>query len=289
MIAILQLVFLCSAASAACDLTYFDRTPPAAIRSPVDNQFAHFEWATDADTVNGRTWIWNYILNLGNAGLSATWEKGKIRIPLLKPLPPTEAFCNRYLVKAVSPDPDTDAPIVYGTNNQRQEAAVYTEQHVAQVGTPDTASIIETTVRDDDGKLLPVRVEISTSRTAKGVSLSFTRTPGLVLGISNLLSGLDSNQVANVKARLGSENVNLQESSISDYVGGQANLNGVFAANELKDREGMRYFFLSGGDKGFVEIEGSAFEDRPAEMVVLDRNRKPLLVAGVNMLLPVSR
>jgi hypothetical protein len=81
--------------------------------------------------------------------------------------------------------------------------------------------------------------------------------------------------------------IGVQEGSLAEYAG-RENLSGVFDANELKEREGTRYVFLSGNPKAIVEIEGAAFEKKATEMVVFDRNRKPLLVAGVNMLLPTK-
>jgi hypothetical protein len=124
MMTLLHFVLSSSIASAACSLTDFDRTPPSAVSSRVSNQFATFEWASDVDTVRGRLWIWNYIWNQGNEGLRARWEKGRIRIPTLNPIPPREPFCNKYLVTSVQAQPDTDAPIVYGTNDQTQDEMV---------------------------------------------------------------------------------------------------------------------------------------------------------------------
>jgi hypothetical protein len=121
------------------------------------------------------------------------------------------------------------------------------------------------------------------------VELFVYRSPDVVLGLSNLLSGLDTARAASVRSELGFARLNPVESSLTDYVAGQADLNLVFDANELKDRETTKYVFLSGtGSKILVPIEGNSFESKPIEMVVFDRNRKPLLVADIDMLVPTK-
>ena len=158
----------CYAASAHCDLSQFDQGPPAAVKDTVDNQFAKFEWASDVDTVGGRLWVWHYILNKGSRGLGVVWEKANIRVPKTFPLAPGDAFCNRFLANSVSPNPDTDAPIIYGTNDQVQQAAIYVAEKPPKAG--ETNSSINTTYTDEDGKQVSVSVQLTSSPTQKGFS-----------------------------------------------------------------------------------------------------------------------
>ena len=118
---------LASAAFADCDLSTYDRTAPPAITSGLDNGTAHFEWATDVDTVSGRNWIWHYIKNLDpNRGLGYRWPKANLRRALGSPLQPGKTDCNRYFVVSKF-NADDNAPITYGTNEAEQRAAVYAE------------------------------------------------------------------------------------------------------------------------------------------------------------------
>jgi hypothetical protein len=130
--AVLVKIALGCGVALACDLSMFDKTSPTAVKDRVDNHFAKFEWASDADASQGQFKIWNYIHNLGNAGLGADWDKGRIHIPVANPLPPGKPFCYRYLADLVTERPDADAPIIYGTNKQRQDAAAYVPRQQAQ-------------------------------------------------------------------------------------------------------------------------------------------------------------
>jgi hypothetical protein len=166
----------------------------------VVNQVATFEWGTDVDIVHGKLWITNYLLNLGTSGLGAVWEKAKIRVPLLAPIAPHEIFCHRYLINAFRDEPDRDAPIIYGTNRQREEAAAFVAQSLTQPLSPlaasgaETTSIIETTVRDRAGEPRPIHVEVTTRRTPKGVKLFVHQPADLVIGLSLLATALTTGE-----------------------------------------------------------------------------------------------
>ena len=83
MLAPAALILWCGCAQAAtCDLTEFDQGAPTAIKSQVSNQYAQFEWASDADHVRNLNWLWHYIANRGTAGLGALWRKAEIEISI---------------------------------------------------------------------------------------------------------------------------------------------------------------------------------------------------------------
>jgi hypothetical protein len=216
-------LFFASAASADCDLSTYDRTPPAAIRSGLDNGIAHFEWATDVDTVNGRNWIWHYIKNLhSDRGLGYQWPKADLRRSLGSPLDPGKTDCNRYFVTTQTA-PDDNAPITYGTNESRQRAAVYAEAKAAAPGpgpgteggnrgqpagpadtpaVPATGSIIETTYTTNAGSSESVRVAISTRQTnADGQWLfEIDRTPNVIVAIA-MMKFFNSDQLKSLVAQ----------------------------------------------------------------------------------------
>lgn len=161
---------LCCSASAFCDLSGFDQTPPRAIRGNVDNQFARFAWASDVDTINGMPWVWNYIQNTEtDRGVGVIWDKAGIRIPVTNPLPPGQAACNRFLTDALPAHPDTDAPIIYGTNRQEQMAAVYVAEKPAKAEA--TRSEIQTSYTGEDGKPVDLAVTVATAQTSKDLQI----------------------------------------------------------------------------------------------------------------------
>jgi hypothetical protein len=46
------------------------------------------------------------------------------------------------------------------------------------------------------------------------------------------------------------------------------------------------YVFISGAPKVEIVFKGSNFDRRPANLLVLDKNRHPLVLAGVDVLVP---
>jgi len=198
------LLLSCSVAVASCNLAEFDRTPPTAIKDRVSNQFAEFEWASDVDQIYGRTWIWNYLTNLGSTGVGIRWDKGRINFPLFSPLPSGVTACHRYLVDVADDKPDFDAPIIYGTNSRRQDAAVYVSQTAAKKAEDsaiDASSIISTTVLDESGIVRPLDIQFSMERKGNRVQFYLYHPADVTIGIAGL--ALSSPQLEAATSRTG--------------------------------------------------------------------------------------
>jgi hypothetical protein len=289
MLVLPALVLSCSCTAAACDLAEFDRAPPPAIRSSVTNQFAHFEWASDADKLPSGAWIWNYLTNRGAAGLGARWKKAKIDISKWNPLPPGETFCYQYLVDALREKPDTDAPIIYGTNDQRQEAAAY----IADVrAASPTNAVIQTTVIDSSGKRRPVRIDLSTSPTDGGFtfSLDHASSSDLIVGISTLSTALNKSQIesimVDVKKQTGG---NVELASLAKFAGDNADkfvATAFLTPEETKERLTETYLFFSNAGKVGVKVQEKSPQQREAEVILLDKDRRPLFAVSVTLLAP---
>src|SRR5260370_37493397 len=94
-----------------------------AIKSEVNNQFANFQWASDAERLGEQSWLWHYIWNKSpDLGIGVKWEKAGIKVPMMNAVPGGEMCCHRHPVAAVRPHPDTDAPIIYCANSPGQPA-----------------------------------------------------------------------------------------------------------------------------------------------------------------------
>src|SRR5205085_3520634 len=107
------------AVRADCDISKYDQSPPAKITDRVNNGTVQFEWATDVDTKDGRSWIWHYIRNVHDRGVGYKWPKAELRRSLGTPLEPGKTDCNRYFVSGPTAA-DDNAPITYGTNEAIQ-------------------------------------------------------------------------------------------------------------------------------------------------------------------------
>jgi hypothetical protein len=287
------LVSLYCAASAHCDLHRFDQTPPRAISDIVSNQFADFTWASDVDTIDGRLWVWHYILNTHkDSGLGAVWEKADIRIPLTHPLPPGEAFCNRFLAASVLPNPDTDAPIVYGTNQQRQRAAVFVAEKPPKVG--ETSSSISTTYSDESGKAIDVNVQLTTSKTTKGFSVYLEHSPDLVIGISGLPRALSESQFKEIRDTVGNQNSAVERATYFGYA--KADPQSVFDSNSADhsfwnglDPKADYLFFSGTSTKIGFEVPAENTVRASADLIVLDKKLRPILATNVSLLVPSPR
>jgi hypothetical protein len=202
-IAIGSLGFLIAAAFnspllAGCDISTYDQSPPSAIKSSVNKGNVQFEWATDVDTTGGYNWIWHYVKNTHDRGLGYKWPKADLRHALGSPLEPGQVDCNRYFVM-VPAVPDDDAPIMYGTNDSVQRAAVFapTKSDVG-AASPSTGSIIETSYRNAAGAIENVRVAIGTSKgsTPDGLwNFVVERTPNAIVAISTIPKFFTSDQI----------------------------------------------------------------------------------------------
>lgn len=145
-----------------CMLDGFDKALPAAIGDEVDSGDGKFVWGSDLDRINGRNRVWNFIRNTGQGPLNAMWRKADIRIDYAKPLPPGEAYCNRYWVKEISDnDIDDDAPIIYGNHNTSQRATVFRKLETAQESDGYFESAIDTAYADASGGVRELHVGFS--------------------------------------------------------------------------------------------------------------------------------
>jgi hypothetical protein len=307
----LLLSVYCSAASAGCDLSGYDQTSPTKVHDDVDNQFARFEWASDVDVMPDQLRVWHYILNKGTRGLGAIWEKAEIRIPITRPLPPGEAFCNRFFADAVLKHADTNAPIKYGTNSQVQRAAVYlpvdaqNDDKTREVLKPPKrsggetsdfqrsgaiGSHIDTSYADDNGKVVDVKVELTSAPSPKGMYLFLYRSPGLIVGISGFSTALSQAQVDALTNTAKGQAVRIDQGSYAQFTkeNSAEALRPLFPERKDLDTKGDFLFFSGQNNKIEFEIPAGSLKKVSTDVVVLDQELHPILATAVQLFAPVK-
>jgi hypothetical protein len=278
----------CAPASAFCDLKGYDRTAPAAIQGDVSNQFADFQWSSDVDTLYDRTWIWHYILNRNDRSLGAIWEKAGIRIPLLNPLPSGKAFCNRFLADSVLPKPDTDAPIIYGTNQQQQPAAIFVAEKPPKLG--QTSSRI-TTSYIRDGKSVDVDVVLATFQSPSGFFIDIEHSPGFVVGVSGISQALSSEQFATLAGSAEKQNGFVARATFAQFTkSGTAQSLAPLYREQDRPNEKTDFLFFSGPPAMKVEVPAKQIRKISADMIVLEQETmRPIFATDVSLLVPANQ
>jgi hypothetical protein len=271
-----------SLASAGCILTGFDQSPPPAVKDSVNNQYADFDWASDADTTTAGVRIWHYILNTGTKGLGVDWDKAAIHAALANPIPPGKAFCNRFIVNAVAPNPDTNAPIVYGVSGQNQRAAVYVEQTAPK---PSASSTINSSYTDKGGNTIDVDVHVSSGVAKEGFFIQVEHSPNLVLGFSGLRQALSDSQFEVFTNSLKAQSAFASTEQFLVKLGPD-NLEKMFADAKTGDRLREDYLFLRGSPKWRVEIPAKSLTKVQSDLVVLTNDLQPILVTNVGLVVP---
>lgn len=274
-------------ADAGCNIQQYDHTPPRAIKSDVDNQFAHFEWASDVDEDQGRLWIWNYIFNRrDDVGLGAIWEKAGIRIPITHPLPPRTVFCNKYLVASVRKQPDTNAPIIYGTNSRRQPAAVFVSEDIKTA-----SSSVNSSVADRQGKIRNLFVDIVTQPTSGGVLFFLRRSPNLTIAIPALAKSLSPDQFEVFQSRLSRQKAVAVKASYSKVAKKDPfkTFSQLYSTDEAVSLVKEEYVFIGGSSIVKTEIPGKEAKNIVTDMIVFNDEYEPMFATRVRLLLPAPK
>ena len=290
MLGIAEILCSCGLAIADCDIRNFDQTPPAAIASEVDNHFAKFQWASDADRLHGsQPWLWHYIWNKSpDTGIGVKWEKAGIKVPTTRPLPAGENFCNRKPVAAFRQEPDTEAPIIYqpviyGISSRRQDAAVFVEHKNASL---NTGGIFDTAYIDEQGKKVDVHIGVFSQRTDSGYNLQLETVPDLTVAISTLSDKLSSSELVSFLASVASQSVQVRLETLG--AGGRelVGLNELFSPPELIDHLKRDYLFFRGARKALFTVETPAVEKINADIIVLDDAAHVVFISTIDILAP---
>lgn len=286
--AIFVALFLSCPAFAHCDLADFDKGAPAALHGAINSSSVEFEYASDADTIAGPHGsyqrIWNYVHNIRkDKSIGVRWTKAGIAQPLTRPLPPDETACN--ISSADTFSKDSDAPIVYGTNDQVQQAEVFIPQDHRKLGATD--STIGTSYQNEDGKIVDVNVQFSTAETQKGVSFVLQHSPGVVVGIAGLPTAFSSSELEMMIDAAEKQDSEVQRATYIEYTKQDPKEIADLFQPEKGPTAKTDFLFFSGSAKFGVEIPTSNVEQVSADMIILDaKNRRPIFATGISLLVP---
>jgi hypothetical protein len=283
MLGIIGLMCSSGLALANCDITDFDQTPPPAFKLDVNNQFATFQWASDADALNGRTLLWHYIWNRSpNKGLAVKWDKVRILQPPAAALPPGEVACVRRFVEGVRDRPDYDAPIRHGLQQfeHREDATLYVQDEKAAQATGNN---FDTAYIDQQGKKIDVSVGVYSERVGNEYHLELEVIPNLTIAISELPDRLTKSELVSFAAGAGAQRITMGLRPLDEL--GLADLGEVFSASELASHLKQDYLFFRGTQKTVLALTTPTVEKIKAEIIVLDRTRV-IFVADVEVLAP---
>jgi hypothetical protein len=271
----LSLPLIGIAAAANCDISQYDQTPPAAIGDRV-TQSADFEWATDADQINGEHWIWHYLLNRGNEALKVNWAKADIETTTAHALEPGgPPLCRRVFVYKVADQADTDAPIIYTSRPLRQNAAVYVADRSAnaqQTGTEIATSFL------DGGERRDAYLNVRSYSDGKSVYMNFEAPPYLTFGIAGLSTAL-GDQIPLITEQVKKSGAELEVVKLREF--------SRAAIAEFGTSSDDEYLVLS-SVKGKVEVSFPTISavERSLTVILFDGDKQPILRSAVTMLLP---
>jgi len=286
MLGIIGFLCTCSVGFAeGCDITLFDQTAPPAIVSDVANRYATFRWASDADLINGQSWLWHYIRNTSPlTQFSARWDKAGITFT---PVPPGDIACNRKFVAGFQQPPDPNAPIKYsapGTSLLTQDAAVYVERQTALQA---AGSIFDTAYLDQQGKKINIHVGIFFQPNAGGYSFQLDVAPQLTVAISRLSSFLTSSELSSIRSSATTQRADVQLATLGASAKEiPAELKELLSPEELQATLRREYIFFSGAQKTSFRVETPAVQKITAEIAILDREARILLIGDAEILAP---
>jgi hypothetical protein len=296
-------------ALALCDLKVYDQTSPPHIRGVVDDQYAEFEWASDADLDKQSGWfIWNYILNENNKDpLIANWPKGQIQISTIRPSPPHGITCRKIPVDCATDHPMPDAPIWYSASNQRQDAKAYLSVPVA-VGSPPPlpcataqaaasptfarplSSNLASTYINDQHQVVDLEFVAVAAAQDNKITLTLKYRPlDLIVGLAGLPQRIDPKQLSEIMGQLGQRGISTHQTNMSRFTDINFSKQKLLSFNsDWRGLDEQEFLFMWGKEGDVNLIYGDSNPPQPAEaaVILLDALRKPILMTRIPVYLP---
>jgi hypothetical protein len=265
----------------------------------VDNTYAHFSYGSDFLTDGDYYYAWNFIKNNDNQELAVNWEKAGIR-QISSPIAPSGLTCRMNPIGDRSDHSnfgryiDRDAPILYSSANQEQQAWVF----AAPLATPPTSSggtspppsggptqsLLPSSLRkmfsrfttsyvDLKGGTRDVDVTIESALSCDGLHIGIVTNPDLTMGIANLSELLGPDRFKMAFEEFEKQGFDVHADTLVEYAGSEAAKrllgNDERTANDT-------FLFLRGKNEGEVVIPlaaGMQLERKTSTMVLLDQDR----------------
>jgi len=312
----LVMVGFYTTAYSQCDLTGFGKhePPPAPLRSPpVEDQYANFEWGTDASTKGAYWWRWNFIKNDASLPLTADWVKGGIHLPIGNPLPAGEAACRKVLLgNSNQPVPvlDANAPIVYGVSSQTQDAAVFVSARPNQAPSVSqappspapsitlpsktkeseafhpTSDVFETVYRSPKGELVPIQVGVSSNKSDQSFSIGISMEPhDLFVALSGTSKFWSPDQLETIVNQFAKQGFKVFQAPLSKF----ATLDPVKQLHISPDEAEQNFLILTGGTEAQANYNappGAQMRYQAAVFVILDSDGRPVTGENIEIIVP---
>jgi hypothetical protein len=290
-------------ALAICDIKNYDRTAPPHIKGVIDDQYAHFEWASDAEMQQGGRLIWNYLSNLHDTdALVANWPRGQIQISTIRPLPPHGITCRQFQVECSTNFPVPNAPIFYSPSNQRQEASVFlsappalctSSESTAQGPlAPTLSSNIASSYVDNQKKVVDLRFDTVASVQDNQTILKLTYQPrNLIIGLAMLPERVKPEQLFASLERLKAKGIKTDQGSIAQFTGINFKEQNVLSFDREWRGLNDQVFLFIWGEDGSIDLVFAALTRllrTESAVILLDQERKPILMTRIPMYLSVQ-
>jgi hypothetical protein len=180
---------------------------------------------------------------------------------------------------------DQDAPILYGLNNQNQNAAVYTAP--AQQTTAETH--FRSAYLDESNHTRPIALDISSDGSTESFNIYiYKNSPELLIGVSNIVDSLNADQLSAIVAAGKKQGIAVERMKLDEFAGPEAARQLFFGGDPTATGE---FLFFQGGEKGtFPYPTASAVSPRrqAAVAVILDRARRAIAAEQISIVLPQS-
>jgi hypothetical protein len=279
--------------------------PPAPLWAPLvdDLPYGRFEWGTDASTdPYDRWWRLNVVRNGDAAPLVINWDKGGIFFGSPNPLPVGQRHCQWAMLsfgQQLTPVLDRDAPILY-SSNRRQDAAVYVEN--IQAGTApgqgpsdrpqknvSAVTSVGTVYRDERGVDRSVSVTVdSEGNSGKFSMVVETSQKELIIGISDIVDTLGSEQLGAVRRDIQRQGATLELSTLANFVGSES-VKQLFWSSEKLAPSGQVMFLSGGYPKVQLFFDTPAdvgSQKRPAMLIILDPAKRAISADRITLIVP---
>jgi hypothetical protein len=187
---------------------------------------------------------------------------------------------------------DNNAPILYGARGQTQDASIYRPVSALAAGekTGVASRVLSFLTHlvsrylDRGGVQHNVDITLQTSYVNGAYTLRLAATPeNLVIGISRLPDLLNGDQRESVMQALRNQKATVEVGTVAPETGAA-----LFRPSPPGD---LRYLFVSQFSEAVAQYSAADQINslRPALLVVLDADRRPLLSAGIAIVVPSQR
>jgi hypothetical protein len=185
---------------------------------------------------------------------------------------------------------DLNAPIVYGTNRQVQDAAAYVRDPTsASLPTAEQAEF-NTSYINEKGESVRLGVVIYSAPVADGFVLNLSTTSETTIGISGIAQNLSEEQIVIATKQVAAQNGSLQRASLRGFLGPQSEkfVGEVYPNTDIKAKLDDDYLFFTGTGKFFIRLASSKLADQTTSVIVLDKARAPLFASAVELVAPAK-